>query len=85
MAVPSKGEDLVQNEKGLQDIPCTQTLTVPSINVIVRQEKSEGPSEEELVTLRRIGSKINAAVWLVALFSGAERFAFYALQAPLRN
>lgn len=43
------------------------------------------PSEEDIANLRHIGSKIQATAWLVALFSGAERFAWYALQAPLRE
>lgn len=43
------------------------------------------PSEADLKQLRRIASKIPSAVWIVALFSGLERFAFYAVQSPLRE
>ncbi|KAM5341905.1 hypothetical protein ACJ41O_014936 [Fusarium nematophilum] len=47
-------------------------------------ETDQEPSEEDLANLRHIGSKIPVEAWIVAWFSGAERFAYYALQAPLK-
>ncbi|SMR41963.1 unnamed protein product [Zymoseptoria tritici ST99CH_1E4] len=43
------------------------------------------PTEDELKCLRRVAGNTPASVWLVALFSGLERFCFYALQSPLQN
>lgn len=43
------------------------------------------PTKEELATLRHIGGKVSWEAWLIAISSGAERFAFYALQTPLRE
>jgi proton-dependent oligopeptide transporter, POT family len=44
----------------------------------------EKPSKEDEANLRRISDKIPTEAWLVAGFSGAERFAYYAMQVPLR-
>ena len=84
MGVPSEEDGLVRTNKSLQDVPSTETSTVPLSSSTVEDEPDE-PSKEELANLRHIGNKVQAAAWLVALFSGAERFAFYALQAPLRK
>lgn len=46
---------------------------------------TENPSGGDLETLRRVGGRIQVEAWLVAWFSTTERFAFYALQAPLRK
>ena len=85
MGVPSEEEGVVRTENSLQDVLCNETSTVPLSCIISGQDEPNEPSKEELANLRRVGSKIQAAAWLVALFSGAERFAFYALQAPLRK
>lgn len=85
MGVPFEEEGLVRTNNGLQDVPCTEFSMVPLSNLTAGLDEPNEPSKEELVNLRRIGSKVQAAAWLVALFSGAERFAFYALQAPLRE
>ena len=73
------------NDNDLQDVSGKEISTVPASSFTTEEQEPIEPSEEELVNLRRMGGKVQAAAWLVALFSGAERFAFYALQAPLRK
>lgn len=84
MILPSEKGDLNDTDKNFQNVPNSETLTAQSLNITAAQDVAEKPSEEELKTLRCIGDKIQTAAWLVAMFSGAERFAYYALQAPLR-
>jgi hypothetical protein len=43
------------------------------------------PTDDDLRKLCRVADKIPSAVWTVASFSGLERFAFYAVQCPLRK
>jgi len=81
----SSEKDLAHIKNGLQDIPVSEFPSTPSLSDASAGNESYEPSVEELVHLRRIGSKIPAAAWLVASFSGAERFAFFALQEPLRR
>ena len=69
-------------------VPAAPGIDAPiplPICVIDAQQDSDEPTEEDLLNLRHTGGKIESAAWLAALFSGAERFAFYALQAPLRK
>jgi hypothetical protein len=58
---------------------------VPNTYPLTSLPAAENPSEGDLETLRRVGGKIQVEAWLVAWFSTTERFAFYALQAPLRK
>lgn len=86
MEKPLEEKDLGQNITSvLPYVSATEPSAVPSIGIAIGQDEPIEPSEDDLVNLRRIGGQIPAAAWLVALFSGAERFAYYALQAPLRN
>ncbi|KAL8673110.1 MAG: hypothetical protein Q9168_002465 [Polycauliona sp. 1 TL-2023] len=86
MEVSVEKKDLSQNHaKESQTVPLGKHSAAPLPTVIIGQAESPEPSEYELVNLRHIGGSIPAAAWFVALFSGAERFAFYALQAPLQN
>lgn len=85
MDVPSKKEGFSRNNKHFQDVPSNETTTAPSLSITAAQDDPYEPSKEELKSLRHTGEKIGAAAWLVAMFSGAERFAWYALQAPLRK
>ncbi|KAL8852336.1 MAG: hypothetical protein Q9221_002832 [Calogaya cf. arnoldii] len=86
MDVPIEEKDVSRNNAGhLQHVPSSEPPAVPFSSVAMEQDEPTEPSDDELVTLQRIAGKIPAAAWLVALFSGAERFAFYALQAPLQN
>ncbi|KAA8570995.1 hypothetical protein MFRU_028g00390 [Monilinia fructicola] len=77
MEGPSEEKKFTRSKSDWQGTPSIESLAILSYTTT--------PSEEELATLRRMGGKIEASAWLVALFSGAERFAFYALQAPLQN
>lgn len=43
------------------------------------------PSADGLIALRHIGSRIGIAAYIVAIFSGMERFAFQAFSSPLRS
>ncbi|KAL8767043.1 MAG: hypothetical protein Q9209_006337 [Squamulea sp. 1 TL-2023] len=85
MDPPSEEKDLAVTKDGSQTNPPSTSLIVPSSSANVEQGQPEKPSKEELGSLRHIGGTVPAAAWLVALFSGSERFAFYALQAPLRG
>lgn len=71
MAVPSDKSDPAALAPHLQG-PCSI------------EKLDQSLSDEDLTSLRQIGGKVKAQVWLVAWFSGAERFAYYALQVPLR-
>ncbi|KAK2821764.1 hypothetical protein FQN49_007700 [Arthroderma sp. PD_2] len=74
MAVLSgEKENLARIENDLENAPNTETSAVSPLNIAAAQYDLDEPSEEELATLRRIGSKVNSAAWLVAIFSGAER------------
>ena len=80
----------VASEEGVkpqvfQDNPCKEKSVVPPFRAFHEPDELNEASEEELTTLPRKAGKISAAAWSVAVFSGAERFAFYALQAPLRE
>lgn len=77
MEGPSEEKKFTRSKSDWQGTPSIESLAILPYTTT--------PSEEELATLRRMGGKIEASAWLVALFSGAERFAFYALQAPLRK
>lgn len=72
---------------GLQDIPGTETQLAPTLSQSAEPSDvpPNSPSEEDEKTLRHVGTEIKTAVWLVAMFSGAERFAWYSLVAPLRE
>ncbi len=85
MNVPSEKEGLTHTNNSFQNVPNSETLTAQSLSITAAQDIPNKPSEEELKSLRRTGDKIQTAAWLVAMFSGAERFAYYALQAPLRT
>ncbi|KAM0549535.1 hypothetical protein ACHAPJ_009351 [Fusarium lateritium] len=71
-----------QKSNGINETPRPEPL---AISVLDSFGTDQEPSEEDLRTLRHIGSKIPIEAWIVAWFSGAERFAYYALQAPLQN
>ncbi|CZR69416.1 probable peptide transporter PTR2-A [Phialocephala subalpina] len=45
----------------------------------------EEPTEEEKVTLRRIGDKLPLSTWLVAIIELSERFTFYGCQGLFQN
>ncbi|PLB55681.1 PTR2-domain-containing protein [Aspergillus steynii IBT 23096] len=74
-----------QNNAEPQPVGDSETQSDNSISDTTAHEDLIEPTEEDIANLRHTGSKIQATAWLVALFSGAERFAFYALQAPLQN
>lgn len=74
-----------QSEAQSQPIGDSETQTDQSFSDTTVHEDLVEPTDEDVANLRHTGSKIQATAWLVALFSGAERFAFYALQAPLRE
>lgn len=85
MGVALREKAALQDDNGLQDVPCSETATVSLSSTSAGKDEPDEPSKEELETLRRVGSKVPNSAWLVAMFSGSERFAFYALQSPLRN
>ncbi|KAI0387360.1 POT family-domain-containing protein [Hypomontagnella monticulosa] len=80
-------------EKGVFELPVDGSPDTPnekppnpsSPSITAAEDSPDELSEEESADLRRVGDKIKAEAWLVAMYSGAERFAFYALQAPLQN
>lgn len=47
-------------------------------------EDGSTPTEEELVTLRRVADKVSLVIYLVGAAEVAERFAFRCLTGPLR-
>ncbi|RYO74048.1 hypothetical protein DL764_010993 [Monosporascus ibericus] len=61
-----------------------QTATT-DVAPLERNHLFDDPSENDLQNLRHTGSKIQLAAWMAAAFSGVERFAWYALIAPLQN
>lgn len=71
-------EDVKSSGGGDPEAPCPTASSDAASDQTV-------PSAEDLATLRHVGGKIPAQVWTVACFSGAERFAYYALQSPLRE
>ncbi|KAF3482143.1 PTR2-domain-containing protein [Arthroderma uncinatum] len=65
MAVPCNEKDnLARCEKHLEDAPDTETSAVPPLDINAPQYDLNVPSEEELATLRRVGSKINSTAWI---------------------
>lgn len=72
--------------------PGTLAALVPDASSIQERKSHEAPQQEvgappngEFTGFRRVGGSIPREAWFVACFSGAERFAYYALQAPLRR
>ena len=69
----------------LHDRSGAATPNLPSSSSNFELGDPSEPSKEDLMNLRHIGGKVSAEAWLIAFCSGAERFAFYTLQAPLRE
>ena len=82
-AEPPSEKSPEQNTNGVINSSTAEALESSAVST--PETDQEGPSEEDLVNLRRISGKIPVEAWIVAWFSGAERFAYYALQAPLRK
>ncbi|UPK99829.1 hypothetical protein LCI18_010764 [Fusarium solani-melongenae] len=74
-----------QNTNGVMNSSATEAQAPDPSAVSSPETDQEEPSEEDLANLRHISGKIPVEAWIVAWFSGAERFAYYALQAPLQN
>ncbi|KAG8525200.1 uncharacterized protein KY384_008844 [Bacidia gigantensis] len=85
MGVTHEKDIAASSNDGSQDSSSSEAATSSSHNSITEQHEADEPSKEELETLRRVGSKVPNSAWMVATFSGAERFAFYAMQSPLQN
>lgn len=75
-----------QNTNGVINASTTEAQAPPDSSAVSSPETDqEEPSEDDLANLRHVSGKIPVEAWIVAWFSGAERFAYYALQAPLRK
>ncbi|RSM08932.1 hypothetical protein CEP52_004391 [Fusarium oligoseptatum] len=72
-----------QNPNGVVNSSTAEALDSSAVSS--PETDQEEPSEEDIANLRHVSGKIPVEAWIVAWFSGAERFAYYALQAPLQN
>lgn len=80
---PPSEKTTEQNTNGMINPSTTEAIDASAVSS--PETDQEELSEEDLANLRRISGKIPVEAWIVAWFSGAERFAYYALQAPLRR
>ncbi|KAJ4321414.1 peptide transporter ptr2 [Fusarium piperis] len=78
---PPSEKTTKQSTNGVINSSATEALDASAASS--PETDQEEPSEEDLANLRHISGKIPVEAWIVAWFSGAERFAYYALQAPL--
>ena len=72
-------------ERNLGRLSSKVSDTKLPLNSALQEKDTEAQDSDDSETLKRVQGKIPKEAWLIASFSGAERFAYFALSAPLRT
>ncbi|CAN6615515.1 peptide transporter Ptr2p [Trichomonascus vanleenenianus] len=78
-------EEVYRNERQLDEKEVDEVVSNGDETQVEVQAKGPAPTEEELLTLRKVTDDLPLSMWLVAIVELCERFTYYGISGPFQN